>query len=85
MEFPPGLSSQNFHKPEFTDVFHVGINPGFYMMPVSVNQGAGIAVFCNNHEILLSTGKRMPACGFFLFPEFYRSGNYRSETQTVFP
>ena len=85
MEFPPGLSSQDFHEPEFTDVSHVGINSGFCVMPVFINQGAGISVFCNNHEILLSTGKSMPVCGFFPFPEFYRSGNYQSKTQTVFP
>ena len=86
MEFPPGLSSENSFKPEFTDFFHIGNSFDFDMSLFFVNQATEISIFCDNfHKARPFHRQKMPVFGFFGFPEFSMSGNYRSETQTVFP
>ena len=75
MEFPPGLSSQNFHKREFTDVFQIRDWFCFYTMPVSVNQGTTETVFCDDFHIILPFYRQQTPVIVGLVPEFFRERN----------
>jgi hypothetical protein len=62
MEFPPGLSSQNFPKLEFTDIFQIGDGFCLYMILVSINQTTAVPVFCDNFHIILPFFRQEHAC-----------------------